>query len=202
MIDVGLVAAVFGAIFVVELPDKTFVATLVLATRYRPLAVWLGVGAAFGIQTMIAVTAGQLIGYLPGWTVHTVSLLIFLAGALLLVRSAPGAAEQERRQEAEYERASVGPRSFLRAISASFLVIFAAEWGDLSQLLTVSFVGRNGNPFSVLIGAWAALLVVSALAALAGRTLLAHMRLALVHYAGAAVCLAFAAWTAYALATG
>ena len=28
----------FGAIFLVELPDKTFIATLVLATRFRPLA--------------------------------------------------------------------------------------------------------------------------------------------------------------------
>jgi len=32
-------AIVFGAIFVVELPDKTFVATLVLATRFKPLFV-------------------------------------------------------------------------------------------------------------------------------------------------------------------
>ena len=42
----------------VELPDKTFVATLVLATRYRPLLVWIGVGLAFIVQTLVAVTAG------------------------------------------------------------------------------------------------------------------------------------------------
>ena len=34
----------FVALVPVELPDKTFVATLVLATRYRPLLVWIGVG--------------------------------------------------------------------------------------------------------------------------------------------------------------
>ena len=55
----------FGAIFVVELPDKTFVAALVLATRYKPWAVWVGVGLAFFVQTLIAVTVGRLVTYCP-----------------------------------------------------------------------------------------------------------------------------------------
>ena len=42
--DPAVVAIVFGAIFVVELPDKTFIAALVLSTRYKPLLVWIGVG--------------------------------------------------------------------------------------------------------------------------------------------------------------
>jgi putative Ca2+/H+ antiporter (TMEM165/GDT1 family) len=45
--DPGVVALSFVPIFLVELPDKTFVAALVLSTRYRPLPVWLGIGAAF-----------------------------------------------------------------------------------------------------------------------------------------------------------
>src|SRR5690606_25475169 len=44
----------------VELPDKTFVATLVLATRYRPWPVWLGVAGAFAVQVIVAVVAGGL----------------------------------------------------------------------------------------------------------------------------------------------
>ncbi|HPV89381.1 MAG TPA: TMEM165/GDT1 family protein, partial [Ornithinibacter sp.] len=39
-LDLAAVAIVFGTIFVVELPDKTFIATLVMATRFRPLLVW------------------------------------------------------------------------------------------------------------------------------------------------------------------
>ena len=45
----------FALIVPLELPDKTFVATLVLSTRYRPLPVWLGVVAAFGVQCAVAV---------------------------------------------------------------------------------------------------------------------------------------------------
>ena len=36
-----------------------------LSTRYQPLAVWIGVGLAFGVQTLVAVTAGALATLLP-----------------------------------------------------------------------------------------------------------------------------------------
>ena len=49
-------------------------------------------------------------------------------------------------------------------MGASFLVLFAAEWGDLSQLLTISMIAHYGHPLSVFIGAWTALLAVSGLA--------------------------------------
>jgi putative Ca2+/H+ antiporter (TMEM165/GDT1 family) len=74
-------------------------------------------------------------------------------------------------------------------------VLFAAEWGDLSQLLTAGLVAKYDEPLSVFVGAWAALLTVSGLAVLAGRFLLRHLRLTLVHYTGAAVCLVLAALT-------
>ena len=41
MIDVAVIALTFAAIFVVELPDKTFIATLVMSTKMRPLFVWI-----------------------------------------------------------------------------------------------------------------------------------------------------------------
>jgi len=78
---------------------------------------------------------------------------------------------------------------------ASFLVLFAAEWGDLSQLLTISFVTRFDDHVDVFLGAWAALLTVSGLAILAGRVLLRYLRLSLLHYVGAGVCLVLAVLT-------
>ena len=79
------------------------------------------------------------------------------------------------------------------------MVLFAAEWGDLSQLLTVSLVGRF-DAVSVFVGAWSALLVVSGLAVVAGRVLLGRLRLAVLHYVGGSVCLLLAALTAYEIA--
>ena len=65
-------------------------------------------------------------------------------------------------------------------------MLFAAEWGDLSQLLTISLVAKYGEPLSVFAGAWGALLAVSGLAVLSGRVLLRYAAVAAT--IGAAVC--------------
>ena len=197
--DLAVVAITFGAIFVVELPDKTFIAALVLSTRYRPLAVWLGVGAAFLVQTLIAVTVGKAVTYLPDDIVKAVAAAIFLIGAVLLFREAPKADAEEAEAEEEYAAKATEARTGLRAVLASFLVLFAAEWGDLSQLLTISLVGRYHDPVSVFAGAWGALLVVSGMACVAGRVLLRYVKLSAIHYVGAAVCLVLAGVTLYEL---
>jgi len=201
-VDPAVVAVSFGAIFLVELPDKTFVAALVLATRYKPWAVWVGVGLAFLVQTLIACTVGQVVTYLPHVLVEVIAGLIFLAGGVLLLREAPKADASEAETEEEYAAKATSPKSGLAAIGASFLVLFAAEWGDLSQLLTISLVGRYHDALSVFIGAWGALLAVSGLAVVAGRFLLQHMRLSTIHYVGAGVCFLLAALTAYQIVTG
>jgi putative Ca2+/H+ antiporter (TMEM165/GDT1 family) len=201
-VDLAVIAVSFGAIFLVELPDKTFVAALVLATRYKPWAVWVGVGLAFLVQTLIACTVGQVVTYLPHRVVETIAGLIFLAGGILLLREAPKADAAEAETEEEYAAMATSPKSGLAAIGASFLVLFAAEWGDLSQLLTISLVGRYHDALSVFIGAWSALLVVSGLAVVAGRFLLQHMRLSTIHYIGSAVCFLLAGLTAYQAVTG
>ena len=188
--DWTALALTFGAIFVVELPDKTFLATLVLATKYRPILVWIGVSAAFAVQTTVAVLLGHAASFLPENIVHSVALVMFLAGAVILIRE--GRSHQQASGEEFAEGASA---TGFRAVLASFLVLFAAEWGDLSQLLTISLVARYEAPVSVFVGALGALLVVSGLAVLAGRTLLRFVSLHVLHYVGAGVCLLLAALT-------
>ena len=190
-LDLAAVFLTFGAIFVVELPDKTFLATLVLSTRYRPVLVWLGVGAAFAVQTTVAVLLGHAASFLPDDVVRVVALVLFLAGAVVLVREGRS---HEQDSGAEFVAQAKDVTGF-RAVLASFLVLFAAEWGDLSQLLTISLVARYQAPVSVFIGALGALLVVSGLAVLAGRSLMRFVALHVLHYVGAGVCLLLAALT-------
>src|SRR5690606_27686731 len=140
--DLAVLALTFGAIFVVELPDKTFIATLVLSTRFRPLLVWLGVGLAFAVQTGIAVALGKAAAFLPTDVVRAAAMVMFLLGAVLLFREARGADEEELETEQEFaeKAAARGEVHGLKIVLTSFLVLFAAEWGDLSQLLTLSLV--------------------------------------------------------------
>lgn len=192
--DLAAVALTFGAIFLVELPDKTFLATLVLATKYRPILVWIGVGLAFTVQTGVAVALGQAASLLPADVVKVAAIVLFLVGAVLLFRegrSHQGAADGDDDDLAE----KAGPVTGWRAVLASFLVLFAAEWGDLSQLLTLSLVAKYEAPLSVFIGALAALLTVSALAVVVGRSLLRFISLHVLHFLGAGVCVLLATLT-------
>lgn len=200
--DWQLILLSFGLIFPVELPDKTFVAALVLSTRYRPLAVWIGVGLAFGVQCLVAVTAGHAVSFLPDWVVHVLSTVMFLIGAVILLRAAPRAAAEEEEQEKSFGQKASKEQQGWHAVATSFLVLFAAEWGDLSQILTLNLVAKYGSPVSVFVGAWVALLTVSGLAVLGGRVLLRYMRLSLLHYIAAGVCLVFAVVGVVQVATG
>ncbi|MGA0065887.1 MAG: TMEM165/GDT1 family protein, partial [Candidatus Nanopelagicales bacterium] len=102
--DLATVGLAFLLILPAELPDKTFIATLVLSTRYRRLAVWLGVIAAFAIQTAIAVTAGGLLSLLPQRIVLGITFALFVAGAILMLLSGLRARSSEQsREEVEAE---------------------------------------------------------------------------------------------------
>ena len=191
--DLATMAIVFGAIFVVELPDKTFVATLVLATRYRPIFVWIGVCLAFLVQTLVAVTVGGLLAQLPKRPVEAFAALMFLIGGVILLRGARKADAEEKEAEEEFSHKGAATAVGLKAVAVSFSILFLAEWGDLSQLLTASMVLRFHEPFSVFVGAFLALATVSALGAALGRALLARVRLSLVRRIGGVVCLVLAA---------
>jgi Ca2+/H+ antiporter, TMEM165/GDT1 family len=195
--DLAVALTALLLIVPVELPDKTFVATLVLATRYRPLAVWVGVGLAFLVQTVVAVTAGGLVAQLPRRPVEVVAAALFLIGGIVLLRGASHADEEEAETEEEFaEKVRGGSTTGLRAVGASFLVLFIAEWGDLSQLLTAGLVVRTKDPVSVFVGAWVGLLLVSALGAAIGRALLGKVRLSTIRRVGGGVCLLLAVLTA------
>lgn len=212
--DLALIALTFGTIFVVELPDKTFLATLVLSTRFRPLYVWIGVGCAFALQVAIAVGLGKALSFLPTDVVRGGAAVLFLLGAFLLLREARSADADEADTEAEYaaKADAAGDRRLAKqagsaatdapawtALATSFLVLFAAEWGDLSQLLVLSLSAKYDEPLSVFVGALGGLLAVSGLAVLLGRWLLARIRLSTLHYVGAGMCLLLAAVTVYEL---
>lgn len=182
-----VVLTAFVLVLPVELPDKTLFASLVLATRFPPLPVFVGVGAAFGLQVAIAVTAGSLLSLLPEALVSGVVAVLFLVGAVLLWRSAT-----EGPEDADDVAEGKEGRSFLRVAAISFGVLFAAEWGDLSQLATAGLAARLDDPISVFAGAWAALLTVSALAVFLGRKLADRLPVALIRRVAAVLFLVFA----------
>ena len=208
MIDLAIVATTFALILPAELPDKTFIATLVLATRFRQLWVWLGVITAFAVQVLIAVTAGGLLALAPQRLVLGITFVLFAVGAFVMIkgglssRAAEEAAADDEAAEisdrADTERALTPAKVF----ALSFVVLFTAEWGDLSQLLTAGLAARTGEPLSVFLGSWTALVVVSGLAVLAGTWLRSRVPIWRIRLVSGGILTALAIWTAVELIRG
>ncbi|MDT4918652.1 MAG: Ca2+/H+ antiporter, family [Pseudonocardiales bacterium] len=193
----GLIA--FGVILLVELPDKTLVASLVLSTRYRPRPVLMGVALAFAVQCAIAAAAGGMITLLPRRAVEAVVAVLFAVGAALLIRESFGPADDVELAEAR----ETAP--FRRVVVTSFGVLFAAEWGDASQIATAGLVARHtgaGHAVATALGAWLALVAVATLAVVAGRVVVRRIPLRLVHRVAGVAFAVFAVVAAAAAATG
>jgi Ca2+/H+ antiporter, TMEM165/GDT1 family len=162
-ISFPVIASTFGIIFVAELPDKTALAALILSTRYKPRDVILGAWLAFLAQTIVAVLAGGVLNYLPNGPIRIASGVGFLIFAVLALR-------RKGEEEEASEKEEIEKRGGTRPIwLVSFLVIFAAEWGDLTQLATAALVARGGNPLSIGAGAVLGLWTVTVIAAYSGK---------------------------------
>jgi putative Ca2+/H+ antiporter (TMEM165/GDT1 family) len=176
-----LFATIFAVVFLVELPDKTALATVVLATRHRPLPVFAGVALAFVIQSLVAVFAGSLIAFLPHHLVRTGAGLLFIVMALVVIWRTR---RKGKRSEDEVPSQGRGrERPFLTALT----MILLAEWGDLSQLATVAFQARYNQAVLVFAGATLALWAVTALAVTIGNRLGSLLPERPVQYAAAAL---------------
>jgi putative Ca2+/H+ antiporter (TMEM165/GDT1 family) len=180
-------------IFLGELPDKTMFASLVLSTKGRPLSVWAGAAAAFAVHVAIAVSIGvALFTILPRRAVDAAVAVIFLVGAGLALREAR---KERRHEEREEHLAEDGAKKHRHAALTAFLVIFIAEWGDLTQILTANLAARLHSPLSVAVGSVLALWTVAALAVVGGRGLLRWVNVATIRVATAVVLTGLSLYT-------
>jgi putative Ca2+/H+ antiporter (TMEM165/GDT1 family) len=190
-VQFAVVAAVFPIIFLGELPDKTMFASLVLSTRGRPAIVWLGAAGAFVVHVVIAVTVGvALFHLLPPRALDAFVAAMFLGGAVLALREAM----KERQEEKLVEREVASHR---RIAITAFAVIFIAEWGDLTQILTANLAAHYHDPLSVGVGAVLALWTVAALAVVGGQSILRVVNVATVRIVTAVVLTGLAGWAIY-----
>jgi Ca2+/H+ antiporter, TMEM165/GDT1 family len=193
--SISVVAVVFALVALAELPDKTMIATLVMGSRSRPVLVWIGACSAFAVHVVLAVLAGHLLSLLPHRALEIVITVLFLSGAVYLL-FVPERAEVE---EGVREAGRAPPGIDVKVVGAAFGVILVGELGDLTQLLTVNLVARYHQPWSVFVGAFAALATVSAIGAFGGQALVRVLPLSRIRRVGGVVLLGFAGYTIYSL---
>ena len=188
--------ATFLAVLPAELPDKTILACLILSSRYRPSVVFCGAAAAFLAQVVLGVAAGGALSLLPHRIVEACAAAAFLAGAVLLWR------QKEEKDEDDEDTGRDGLRSgFWPVFGTAFAVVFLAEFGDLTQFMTISLAARFHDPISVGIGATLALWVAAAGAVTLGWRVLKLIPMHWLTRGAAVVMVILAGTSAYAAAS-
>lgn len=193
MFSFTIAAVTFGVVFLAELPDKTALAGLVLGTRFKASYVFAGVAAAFVVHVALAIAAGSVLGLLPQRLLALIVGLLFLTGAVLLLR---------HHDEEESDVKEPASQSFWKVAGSGFMLILVAEFGDLTQIMTANLAAHYDNPLSVAVGSVLALWAVAAIGILGGRALMRRVPLTLITKIAATVMAVLGLWSLYEAAVG
>ena len=184
--NLAVALAVFPVIFIGELPDKTMFASLVMATHGKARNVWFGAAAAFLLHVVIATTIGvALFHVVPHRVLELFVSAMFLVGAFFAWKEANRDEEELVEEEASKHGVTV----------TAFIVIFVAEWGDLTQILTANLAARYHSALSVGVGATLALWAVAGIAVASGQTLLRYINVATIRKITVVVLVALAIYS-------
>ena len=124
--NVAIVLAVFPVIFVGELPDKTMFASLVLAS---PRQATRGLGGSGG---RVPRPCGHRGDYRRGPLRAALSPRVDVFVAVLFAAGAVYAFWEANREDEE-ELVTQEALTHRRVLTTAFVVIFVAEWGDLTR---------------------------------------------------------------------
>lgn len=193
VIDWKLFFSTFGLIFVAELPDKTALATLMMATQSSPWPLFVGVATAFLIQNIVAIMLGSVFGKLPVAWIHTASGLLFILFAWMALKR-----PTEKQEQALENETRNTAQSFYQVAWKAFIVIFMAEWGDITQLATASLTARYHAPLTLFTASTLSLWSVTAVVILIGNRLGKAIQPQLLNWAAA---LAFSSVGVYLIYT-
>jgi putative Ca2+/H+ antiporter (TMEM165/GDT1 family) len=158
LIELSLAAASAAFLLVVlaEMGDKTQFVAMAFAAKYNPykvlFAIFLGTVANFTIVIVI----GQLLTeVVPIDVISLAASVSFIGFGLWTLRE----------EKAERENLKVSRFGVVVAVAIAF---FVAEFGDKTQLATLSIAVQYQNSLSVLIGATLAMLVADGIGIIVG----------------------------------
>ena len=183
--ELSTLLSTFGLIFLAELGDKTQLTAMALALRYPWTRIFIGIAAAFTVLNMAAVLVGRvLFMVLPLFWVTLISALLFLYfGSSTLKNSC-------------VEEDDDGPPpTAADAVRTAFLMIFMAELGDKTQLVTASQAAQHSGSLSgmgsVFVASTLALWSVSLIGIFAGKQLVKLIPVCWIHRAAGVMFLLF-----------
>ncbi len=165
-----IVLIAFGAQLAVLPGEKVQFIIAGLSTRYHPLVVVSAAGTAFAGWTAIEIVFGNAIqGALPGAYLDLIAAAMFLLFAVMLVRSAPAKRQRETDggmlapEDGEVDVTILGHEvpDVLGGFLPIFLMMSAGEFGDKTQLITITLAIQYGAHPGIWLGEMLAIIPVS-----------------------------------------
>jgi putative Ca2+/H+ antiporter (TMEM165/GDT1 family) len=159
MFELSLAAFTASLVFVVlaEMGDKTQLLAMSFATRYNPYKVILAIFIATIANHALAVVAGQVLTTIvPIDIISVAASLSFIVFGLWTIRG------DQLKDEVKKTSSRFG------AITTVAIAFFIAEFGDKTQLATISLAAEYQNPVSVLMGTTLGMLVADGIGIVVG----------------------------------
>lgn len=183
--DPAVFVGTFGLIFLAELGDKTQLTAMALALRYPWKKIFIGIAAAFTVLNLAAVLVGKVLFLLlPLFWVTLVSALLFLYFGYSTLRHACDSEDDDAPAPTAAD-----------AVRTAFLMIFMAELGDKTQLVTASQAAQHSASWAgmgtVFVASTLALWLVSLIGIFAGRQLVKVIPVCWIHRAAGFMFLSF-----------
>jgi len=158
LFELSLAAFIASFVLVVlaEMGDKTQFLAMSFATRHNVYKVLLGISIAIVACFAITVAVGQLLtAIIPIDIISLAASLSFIGFGLWAIRG-----DKQKNENKKSSRFGI--------TTTVAIAFFIAEFGDKTQLATISLVAQYQNAVSVFIGASIAMLVADGLGIIIG----------------------------------
>mmetsp|Transcript_8697 Transcript_8697/g.22064 ORF Transcript_8697/g.22064 Transcript_8697/m.22064 type:complete len:276 (+) Transcript_8697:150-977(+) len=195
----------FAMIIVSELGDETFIIAAIMAMRHPRAVVLTGALGALYVMTVLSAAMGYVMPKLisPEITHKIATFMYFFFGFRLLWIAYHASTEEAEEEIEEVEKALKSDKKnksalqrFLSRICTqvfieAFILTFLAEWGDRSQIATITLAAHN-DPLGVIIGSCVGHSICTAIAVFGGRLIATQISQRTVALAGSFTFFVFA----------
>lgn len=204
---VEAVTSSLAMILATEMGDETFIIAAVMSMRHPKFTVLAGALTALYFMTVLSAFLGVVLPNLISQeTVHSCATLLYCFFGMRLIWVGTRGDEENKEEEFEEvenalkESTTQGQRSFVRRTFSklctpifleALLLTFLAEWGDRSQIATISLAAHL-NPVGVIFGAVVGHSICTSLAVFSGEWLGKRISQKAVAFGGGALFLLFA----------